>query len=671
MKKVYPIEEKKDYSDNTKLTEPWQTYFNPPRPAKLLIKRRLCFPIVISAPIVILKNEDKNLSYLLDELTTNKVLFRSGELRHEISEETEEDKKQLLKVFDFNIIYEITDVIRIYDWLKRQTEREMSYREYYTLYSFEKMARKKILENFFKDSDSINKYKEDVEESLFLERVKNTERPSKDLYVETLDFLFQDISLQIESLLNKVSLIIQKAEPLDENMCCYGILNEGPVLVAGLKYDMYSSYTPTHVYKLSKGTKCVPLVFYHSNTIAWSYGVASKNHLEHSKIFPVNNIFVAFLREDVVEVENEQKHVYYNYNTDFKVVQVKTFESKTRIRHVSKKLEIPKEARLYTSRTLPFHLNVMKEVSLLDISYPYSSNQDKNMSIFLNDWTFRPSDLYDNVNSKKVLIEKGLITNVEQLRKNWEWIYKQYAYFKSLSFRENYIVQGYTFHGDKIVNNVLRNSFVLQQDIDMSVFIFQIIDVFKGITKEELRQYTDDDVSVIKIKRKLLYFEKHKYLDLFPSQLKKLINLTKELLLTKLLNYAFVEKIVGLYVENLNKIIKESPLLEYPMTVYRGVKNDEWIRFDENKKYTTNGFWSTSVVLSAATRFTNQKDCCIHKIQIMPGAHCLGVFFASRYPGELEILLGSENTYTLTNSEVLKNLNMDEKDVQTKEFILF
>ena len=104
------------------------------------------------------------------------------------------------------------------------------------------------------------------------------------------------------------------------------------------------------------------------------------------------------------------------------------------------------------------------------------------------------------------------------------------------------------------------------------------------------------------------------------------------------------------YINDLDAIIDKSPPTTSPMVVYRGVKNDYYLKGATNHIYKTDSFVSTSINLSSALRFAGP-DCCFKRITLLPGTKTLLLAGISRYTNEVEFLLGSKAQFYITNKK--------------------
>jgi hypothetical protein len=298
-----------------------------------------------------------------------------------------------------------------------------------------------------------------------------------------------------------------------------------------------------------------------------------------------------------------------------------------------------------TIRKLPIKIKTLPDLEL----------KQSNSAIKWLNKTLVFEDQYDIKNSIQSLEEDGLISNVNDVINNYTWLEKQHDYISSLSFRDKYVLQNYTHHGDVIVNSYLRKTFHVFEDFDFSPFYFQIIDFFQDLHIGMIRIYIKHEGSFGHLMNFIGNYKTFNEGEIFEF-------------CKQHLNVNFINAIVKKYIDDLDSIISKSPPLESKITVFRGVTDDNWIKTDDKGVLITDSFWSTSISLNVANHFSNKKDCCIHKIVLLPGTRCIALMCASKYSHEKEILLGKHHRLLLTKDTEYYNLPIDAK-ITSKVFL--
>ena len=214
---------------------------------------------------------------------------------------------------------------------------------------------------------------------------------------------------------------------------------------------------------------------------------------------------------------------------------------------------------------------------------------------------------------------------------DYEWIQKQIDYINNLSDREKHILRAYTIYGDKFVNNYLRNTLTMN---NINILIQSMIQ-----NREDVFLYQQQDISG-------------------PSPNNS--------------NYAtMILQYIPLFIDELTKIIHNSPPLTRQIAVFRGIKNTQYFSTaSSNPIIVNNEFISTSIYLPSATTesFING-SCCLFEMKLNPGIPCIFTAHISRRRGEFEITLapGTRHTVLYRNAKFL--LNESEHYETTDVFI--
>lgn len=275
-------------------------------------------------------------------------------------------------------------------------------------------------------------------------------------------------------------------------------------------------------------------------------------------------------------------------------------------------------------------------------------------SLYMNNLSLQ-NILFKHVNSTSE------ISHFEDLI-DLEWIRSMNDYITQLSTKDLYTIVGYTFYGDIVSNNFMRgqlkSSDFLNEVKNQSRWnqgqyypiFFQALEVFKEMVKTEndLDKITEGKVNVI---LKSLWKDVHipgiKMSSIYTKFKKAAGNFTYN---------KFWTHAIQRYIDDLSRIIRNAPALRKKMVVYRGVKNDYYLKGLAGKMYNTNSFVSTSLNLQSAINFSSEK-CCFKRITLLPGTRVLLMDGVSVYPGEFEILLNKDTQFYITNEKTIVNRN--------------
>lgn len=254
-----------------------------------------------------------------------------------------------------------------------------------------------------------------------------------------------------------------------------------------------------------------------------------------------------------------------------------------------------------------------------------------------------------------------------------EWLHSINNYISNLSTKDIYTIKGYTFTGDTIANSLMRGKLDNTRFANMLTstnnlwvqnywpLYFQAIEhltknagnlddflVPNGVGKAEI------DMS------KQHYFNKYGGINskMTVNEILKVLvkpearNSYKYVLLYNIASCLDITKfwipVIKTYIEDLNRIIYDSPPVKSKMTVYRGVKNDYFLKGKQGKMYTTDSFVSTSLNLASALAFAGP-TCCFKRIVLLPGTRALLITGVSKFMNEVEVLLGSKTKFYITN----------------------
>lgn len=281
--------------------------------------------------------------------------------------------------------------------------------------------------------------------------------------------------------------------------------------------------------------------------------------------------------------------------------------------------------------------------------------------------------------SLRNLLYKGISNDITYFEDiiDHDWLSSMNNYIYNLSTKDLYTLIGYTFYGDILANNYMRNK------LDINAFNKDLLDLQKWIiyypiffqALEYIENITDIN-KIIKIgKKSNITIPKDNYTTIIIAKFGNQLNVIDIIKLLKnksvpisekyMLMYIissylsfteFWEYIIQNYIKDLNNIIKKAPPLKKTLIVYRGVKNDYYLKVPSNPDnkskhiYKTNSFVSTSVNLGSALRFTG-KQCCFKRITLLPGTHTLLLAGISKFINEFEILLGSESMFYITKAK--------------------
>jgi hypothetical protein len=276
------------------------------------------------------------------------------------------------------------------------------------------------------------------------------------------------------------------------------------------------------------------------------------------------------------------------------------------------------------------------------------------------------------------------------------WFKKTNKYIKSLNTRDTLTIVGYTFHGDVWANTYLRGKFdILEFYKEISnikdfwllhymPLFFQALDVIKSYTtfediiiKDSITTFKEQQLGKFIINSNFLKNNISVTRVLQMLNRKNISTVSKYIALAHVadkLNTKFWFLVLELFCKDLNRIINNSPPLRKNMVVFRGVKNDYYLKRSKQLYYRNEGFISSSMYYNKAKSFASYIEsskrpriCCLKRITLPPGTRCLFISGLSKFPEEFEILLSSNSVYHIRNQnsiyKIYKNEYIKERDI--------
>jgi hypothetical protein len=231
-------------------------------------------------------------------------------------------------------------------------------------------------------------------------------------------------------------------------------------------------------------------------------------------------------------------------------------------------------------------------------------------------------------------------------------IIKHKKYIRSLSDEQKDTLEGYTFIGDTIINNFMRN----QYDRLSS----QIYRIFTAIERSEYPKLPLD--------WQIYHFFEYITKNGVKTTYKKADLISGKILERDIIHSIFYDNVgwfsnprnieplvTDLIIKTVNIILK-APRSPYRIKVYRGMTSEHI----KSLNFISSDFWSTSYIPNSALRFTGlgaySTYWCIYEITIMPNVPCLYISDLSKYSSEFEILLPPFIEYRTSDRVDIKGL---------------
>lgn len=264
---------------------------------------------------------------------------------------------------------------------------------------------------------------------------------------------------------------------------------------------------------------------------------------------------------------------------------------------------------------------------------------------------------YNNYRESTPKIDNSTSLSFLEAQVDWKWLNQMNNYVGDLSKSDIFNLKGYTYYGDVIVNNFLRNTLKKHNFIadirGKSKWIytyyplfFPALEVLNKSNKDELINYITmpgflDNVktlySFLKSGEKkdsdiYIYFIDNAYIFHFEK---------------------FWMIVIKKYCEILSKLFYSAPIIKKNMVVYRGIKNDYVMNGKKDNIYVTKCFVSTSLDYKLAMRFANPlTQCCFQRITLLPGTRVLLIAGISSFANEVEVLLNPDTHFYINNNDL-------------------
>ena len=275
-----------------------------------------------------------------------------------------------------------------------------------------------------------------------------------------------------------------------------------------------------------------------------------------------------------------------------------------------------------------------------------------------------------NWNNYNKQIALNLFDPTSDYAVNTDWFKEMNDYIKSLPKEDLFTVLGYTFHGDEWANNHMRGRFKQTQFYSglksiSSTWLSAYMPVF--FQAKSILHKKNFSASIYTFKNDPVILQASHPCDprltskqFTVSEMLELLNKEQDLPNSSIymalasmgynLKPIFWMEAIELFAKDLNRIIMGSPPLKTKLVVFRGVKNDYYLKGSNNNYYKNKGFVSTSLSYSLAKAFSGGV-CCLKRIVLLPGSRALFISGLSRFPTEIELLLPVDTIFYIKNAK--------------------
>lgn len=288
------------------------------------------------------------------------------------------------------------------------------------------------------------------------------------------------------------------------------------------------------------------------------------------------------------------------------------------------------EPRVATSITydIPYSTCPMQSYTYIDYfdkKIPYKTGFNK--SIELN---------YTNYN-KDVAMQ---LFKDHDLDIDFGWFKKMDAYVRNLSNYDAFTVLGYSYHSFDFINRYLMGDMtearlrgLMYEDTYITYYFPFYVQMHALLEALVIDPSKDDTYSYNSSKKKASAWVKWCRGKPAGECYRVVLKIMRSF------PYDFMKQAMELFKDDLSRIINASPPLEKQLVLYRGVKDDYFMRDAKSRYYTNKTFVSCSLDPNHAYRYLRGNRCCFKRIVMLPGTHALFISGISCYPNEMEMVV--------------------------------
>jgi hypothetical protein len=229
-----------------------------------------------------------------------------------------------------------------------------------------------------------------------------------------------------------------------------------------------------------------------------------------------------------------------------------------------------------------------------------------------------------------------------------EWILSMNQYITSLSLDELFTVLGYSYHSYDFINAYLRGSMnkikmksLLEKHPKNYFFPFyiQVYDM-----RSEMKRYVDSK----DLKKIITIDGNKKSVEQWIDSIQTLSKTDAYLIcmqVQKYVSYDFWIRIMESFKKDLHNIIQNSPPLKKELVLYRGVRNDYFLKGKDKHYYKHETFVSCSLDPIHSLKYIDKNTkCCFKRITLLPGTRALLMAGLSHY-NEFEVVLNNDTIF--------------------------
>lgn len=291
-----------------------------------------------------------------------------------------------------------------------------------------------------------------------------------------------------------------------------------------------------------------------------------------------------------------------------------------------------------------------------------------------------PEDL--SADNPNLLINRNL--SIPDFRVKYEeWEASQREYIKSLSWVQKLLILGYTYGGDKMLNNLILKDRcdswdIIPDDFDVSthepycMYLSRVIYPLAIFLHLDV-QSTPDPVSFVESYEWMGDYIKELLMGFYPQIKNKTFHQNYEKIFKFFVEQrnrfpsVVLENYIRRFQTELENIIRKAPKTPFQFWVYRGISKKDYVVIGSEKRHVfqNNAFMSSSINICRTILFTDEA-CCVQQILVPKGVQCLLISLFSSFPDENEVLFAPKCwLYPLGKDYISLNGKMD-----TRKFLI-
>lgn len=258
-----------------------------------------------------------------------------------------------------------------------------------------------------------------------------------------------------------------------------------------------------------------------------------------------------------------------------------------------------------------------------------------------------------------------------------DWVISMNQYISSLSLDELFTVLGYSYHSFDFINAYLRGSInkikmkSLLEKHPKNYFFPFYIQVYR--MRSEMKKYVESK----DLKKSITISGDKKSIEQWIHLIQTLSKTDAYMIcmqVQKYISYNFWIRVMESFKQDLHNIIQNSPPLNKELVLYRGVKNDYFLKGKDKHYYKHDTFVSCSLDPIHPLKYIDQNSkCCFKRITMLPNTRAFLMAGLSHY-NEFEVVLNNDTIFYVhekkkqfiyTNGENSKNDLCFKKNVKT------